>query len=79
MAHQCQEGRWWHSQGAKRGRAGAACVNPLPSREDAKAEGEGALSGSVRTGGPLTLTAVLFAIVRAHPVAVMPAVSLDTA
>lgn len=54
-------------------------MNPLPSREDAKAEGEGALSGSVRTGGPLTLTAVLFAIVRAHPVAVMPAVSLDTA
>jgi hypothetical protein len=33
-------------------------------------------SGSV---GPLTLTAVLFAIVRAHPVAVIPAVSQDTA
>lgn len=49
-------------------------------------EREGARSWSVYGGrggegtvGPLTLTAVLFAIVRAHPVAVMPAFSLDTA
>ena len=49
----------------------------LPRREG---EGKGGERdwGVVRTGGPLTLTAVLFAIVRAHPAAVMPAVSLDT-
>ena len=53
----------------------------LPRREgEGKKDGGagwGAI-GSVRTDGPLTLAAVLFAIVRAHPAAVMPAVSPDT-
>lgn len=48
---------------------------PRPEGEE---KGRGARSGSARTGGPLTLTAVLFAIVRAHPAAVMPAASRDT-
>lgn len=50
----------------------------LPSRPEGEEKGRGARSGSARTGGPLTLTAVLFAIVRAHPAAVMPAASRDT-
>lgn len=53
----------------------------LPRREG-EGKGDGGAGwgviGSVRTDGPLTLAAVLFAIVRAHPAAVMPAVSPDT-
>lgn len=51
----------------------------LPSQMGGREEGGwGGRFWSVRTGGPLTLTAVLFAIVRAHPAVVMPAVSRDT-
>lgn len=49
----------------------------LPPQPGGRGEGAGG-PGSAGSGGPLTLAAVLFAIVRAHPAAVMPAVSRDT-
>lgn len=74
--HSVPKGKVMAQTGAKWGCAAAACEN-LPSRTEGRGEG-GVRNGSVKTGGPLTLTAVLFAIVRAHPAAVMPAVSPDT-
>lgn len=49
----------------------------LPPQPGGRGEGAGG-PGGAGSGGPLTLAAVLFAIVRAHPAAVMPAVSRDT-